>query len=246
MIRVGRCIYSKRGGRTDPTYPGFTNIVVLMKSHSKWGVLGPYLLKDEQDRIFENVWQFAKVYEKVPRSRQRKSRYQNEIIWEHPAETHVIDGELTPEYFAWREKGMNNEHPVRYPVGFHYRHKCLYALAEENGEIVNEQLDYVEARKRIYVKEYCRLVKRKSKFRDLKRKLRKGENLLIVEVDGPHQESLDYYKENYDVNDNFIEEGTMLMNEENTRIMLNDDKHPFGHGYCLALALLDKEEEWNQ
>lgn len=28
------------------------------------------------------------------------------------------------------------------------------------------------------------------------------------------------------------------------KIMLNDTKHPFGHGYCLDVALLDKEEEW--
>jgi len=24
--------------------------------------------------------------------------------------------------------------------------------------------------------------------------------------------------------------------------MLNDDKHSFGHGYCLAMALLDMEK----
>ena len=27
--------------------------------------------------------------------------------------------------------------------------------------------------------------------------------------------------------------------------MLNDPKHPFGHGYCLAMVLLNKEVEWN-
>ena len=41
MIRVGRCTYGRNGKRTDPTYPGFTLILVLMKSHSKYGVLGP-------------------------------------------------------------------------------------------------------------------------------------------------------------------------------------------------------------
>lgn len=36
----------------------------------------------------------------------------------------------------------------------------------------------------------------------------------------------------------------MLITKENISIMLNDTKHPFGHGYCLAMALLDKDIEW--
>jgi len=55
MIRVGRTIYNKSGKRFDPSFDGFTSIVVLMKSHSEWGILGPYHLKDENDRIMENV-----------------------------------------------------------------------------------------------------------------------------------------------------------------------------------------------
>lgn len=35
--RVGKCI-----GKKNPSYPGFTTIVVMMKSHSKWWPLGPY------------------------------------------------------------------------------------------------------------------------------------------------------------------------------------------------------------
>ena len=30
----------------------------------------------------------------------------------------------------------------------------------------------------------------------------------------------------------------MLITPENLNIMLNDPKHPYGHGYCLAKALL--------
>ena len=37
----------------------------------------------------------------------------------------------------------------------------------------------------------------------------------------------------------------LLINQNNMRVMLNDAKHPFGHGYCLAMALLGKVEEWN-
>lgn len=236
------------GKRKDPTYKGFTKIVVLMKSHSEWGVIGPYCLKDEQNRIMENLYQFAKVYEKVPASRQKQSRFSDLVIWNHPAETHILpDGKLTPEYWNWREKGMNNKYPVRYPVGFKDRHKCLYALEEQSDGTVDtfQCLKYIEARKRIYMKLYCKLVKEHPKFKELQQRLQNGENLLIVEVDGPHQESMDYYKTKYKVKGDFIEKDTVLVNEKSMRILLNDARHNFGHGFCLGMALLGKDDEWN-
>jgi hypothetical protein len=72
---------------------------------------------------------------------------------------------------------------------------------------------------------------------------KKGENLLIIEVDGPHEEDLEYYMKKYDVKKDFIENNTMLVNEENIKVMLNDGKHPYGHGYCLACELLDFDYE---
>lgn len=126
-----------------------------------------------------------------------------------------------------------NKLPVRYPVGFQYRHKCKYALADnEDGTLNETKLDYVASRKAIYVKEYCKLVKKESKFKELQKRVKGGENILIIEVDGPHQESLDYYKNKYNVGDDFIENSTMLVNEANINIMLNDDKHPFGLTTC--------------
>lgn len=54
MIRIGRCTYSG-SKRHDPEYPGFTPILVMMKSHSQWYPLSPYELKDENGRIMENI-----------------------------------------------------------------------------------------------------------------------------------------------------------------------------------------------
>lgn len=99
-------------------------------------------------------------------------------------------------------------------------------------------LNYIEARKEIYVPEYCAAVVEAKQFKELKERLSKGENLLIVEVDGPHQEDLKYYMEKYRVDSHFIENNTMLATKDNLKIMLNDTKHPYGHGYCLAMALL--------
>lgn len=245
MIRVGRRTYSSGTQFTDPTFPGFTPIVVLMKS-SAYGSLGPYELYDEYGRNMENVWQFSKVYESVPYSKQTYSRFDNTVIWEYPAETHARQEEvhpdgsvrwtLLPAYFNWRNKGMNAKYAIRYPVGINHRHKCLFALAE--GDLATP-LDYVESRKAIYSPLYQRLVRSRSQFKELQQRHQRGENLLIIEVDGPHEESLPYYKTKYGVTDEFIQNSTMLATPENLQIMLNDSKHPYGHGYCLAEALMN-------
>jgi len=245
MIRVGRRQYHK-GGYTDPTYPDFKPIVSLTKS-TPYGSLGPYELKNDKGQILENIWQFSKVYEWIPESLQSYSRYDNTLIWQHGPETFVLDnGELTKEYLSWRDKGMNNEYAVRYPVTYSHRNKCLYALKELPDDYIpkeEEKLDYIQSRKEIYLPLYLELVRKESKYQRLLRYLREGQNLLIIEVDGPHQESLDYYKDKYDVRNDFIEADSMPVTWENLDIMLNDDKHPFGHGYCLAWALLEDIED---
>lgn len=251
QIRVGRRIYDRNGGYKDPSFPGFTPILVLTKS-TAYGSLGPYELYNENGVNMENFWQFQKCYERVPAARETKSRYDRTVIWEHPAEEHVRvetiqkeDGtvdkiyHILPAYLKWREKGMKSKHAIRYPVGFNFRHTCLFSFAEENGKIIREPLNYIEARKKIYVREYSRLVQEKPQFKELKTRLEKGENLLTIEIDGPHQESLDYYKEKYGVGNDFIQQDTMLCTEKNLSIMLNDDKHSYGHGYVLAGVLLN-------
>jgi len=257
MIRVGRCTYDHKGVKTDPTFPNFVPIVVVMKSHSRWYPLSPYYLTDEKGRIMENYWQFSKIYRNVGNSEQKKSRYDKSIIWSHPAETHVVTDngidKITNEYKQWRNKGMHCKEPIRYPVGFYNRHNCMGAYVyktnpdgSESDEIdTSVLLDYISSRKQIYIKKYCELVKQHPLFLELKEMMKVGINLLIVDVDGPHQESIPYYVDTYHVSPNFIQQDTVLINQENINILLNDPKHPFGHGYCLAMALMDKDIEWN-
>lgn len=241
MIRVGRSVYND-GKRSDPSYEGFTPILVLTKS-SPYGSIGPYCLKDDKGRIMENIYQFCKVYETVPETICKYSRYDSTIIWKWKSERHVKICEdktfdILPEYFIWRNCGMYAKEAIRYPVGFNHRGKCLFSLKEENGEIVPRRLNYIESRKEIYYPVYRDLVKKEKQFTELKKRLQNGENLLIIEVDGPHTESLNYYKEKYGVEDDFIVNNTMLATERNLEIMLNDPLHPYGHGYCLASVLL--------
>jgi len=239
MIRVGRCKY-EGSNRIDPSYEGFKKILVMMSGHSKWGDLGPYNLKNKEGHILENIWQASKVYPHVPYSRQKYSRYDSTVIWEHPCETHIDEeGNITEEYKKWRKLLMANPYAVRYPVTFSHRRKCLYSLKELDGQ----KLGYIAARKQIYLSVYKELVVNEFKFHELKSMLDKGENLLIVEVDGPHQESMEYYTEKYNVDQDFITHDSVLATGSNLQILLDDPKHPFGHGYCLAAALLNLELE---
>eukprot|EP01124_Arcella_intermedia_P008455 TRINITY_DN1532_c0_g1_i1.p1 TRINITY_DN1532_c0_g1~~TRINITY_DN1532_c0_g1_i1.p1 ORF type:complete len:286 (-),score=78.59 TRINITY_DN1532_c0_g1_i1:44-901(-) len=230
-VRVGRSVSTQP--KDYPSFGTYTQIVCLTKS-TPYGDIGPYVIKDEKGRLMENLWQFSKVYEVVPESTQQFSRFNKTIVWSYPKEVHVRDGELQEEYWNWRKKGMEAPEPVRYPVGRENAKYCLYSLIEKGGK----KLSYLEGRKQIYAPVFMYLTQQETKFQALKKRLEKGEKLLIIEVDGPHQESLGYYKSTYNVDDKFIERSTTVPTIQNLKIFLNDTRHPFGHGYCLAMALL--------
>ena len=265
LVRVGRRIYGPNG-TLDSKLPGFKTILCLTPS-SPYGSISPYCLKNKQGQNMENIWQFSKVYAEVPAAKERYSRYNKRVIWEHPAETHVkahvkardkTTGEqksaavLAPEYWEWARKGMAAPDAIRYPVGFHHRHKCIGAVMQGPTAEPVPLLNYVDGRKQIYLPVYCNMLKGKKKFEELRKRHLAGENLLIVEVDGPHRELLPFYNETYDlealgVAPDFIDEQqTVEMTPQVTQLLLNDTKKPFGHGFCLALAILGVHEdpEW--
>jgi hypothetical protein len=77
---------------------------------------------------------------------------------------------------------------VRAPVGREHAHECLGALPSvEKGRAytTHDLIGYVEARKQIYFALYERLVREQPLFLELRERHRRGENLLIAEVDGP-------------------------------------------------------------
>jgi hypothetical protein len=237
MIRVGTIKDSN--DCKNVRFPDFIPIVVMTKS-SEYGELSPYTLKTNEGVLIENKWQFSKVYPIVPKISQCYSRWDKTVIWSHEREVHAVQieedsWEIQDAYWKWREKGFECPYPVRYPVGYNasQRASCIFSLEYPEGE----PLDYIEARKQIYLKEYIQAVKKEQKFKNLKKMLSEGKNLLIVEVDGPRQESLEYYKKKYEVGNDFIENKTTMASEENLTIFLNDTRHPFGHGFCLATAL---------
>lgn len=235
-IRVGKSKKINDGKVNFPECEGFTQILVL--PHKPYESLGPYHLKNEQGQNIECVWQFSKCYESIPPAKMRYSSGNPLIVWEWPGEIHIKDGKFTPEFWKWRMTGKNNPQPVRAPVGWNHLKNCLFSLEKDEPiSETNPKLDYIESRKKIYATIYADAVVKQPLFWELHQRWLNGENLLIIEVDGPHQESLNYYKEKYNVGDDFIVNDSMEATDENLQIMLNDSKHPFGHGYCLALTL---------
>jgi len=253
MIRVG----IKDRVNADEDFPDYYKVVTLTKS-TPYGDLSPYCLtvditEDQttfHDVLLENAWQFSKLYRSVPNSVQRHSRYDKTVVWDHPSETHIASDhhtsdpkelatvEPTDAYWAWRDKGFRTAEPIRYPVGFDHRHECVCSLWYDEEGAGYRSHSYIEARKNIYLPLYLQAVVDQPKFLKLKDMLLAGKNLLILEVDGPHQESLGYYQQKYGVPNDFISQHTVVANKRNMALLLNDPKHPFGHGYCLALALL--------
>jgi hypothetical protein len=249
-IRVGRITYEYPKGKSRITnYPsmnGYKNIIVMTAS-SPYGELGPYVLKDERGRIMENIWQGQKWFSEIPKVKETVYPFVSTIAWEYHAEKHFEGSEKpsidsnnqpTQSYWIWRKKLINNLLPVRYPVGKskEARSKTICHI-DENGN----RLTLQEARKKIYLHTYVRLAEKEKKFEKLKTILRDGINLMILEVDGPHQESLEYYTKKYKyigLDDTFIQNNSMELTWQNFWIMVNDPLHSMGHGYCLGAGLM--------
>lgn len=246
-IKVGTI----RGASNNMKVEGYTTIKSLTAS-TPYGAIGPYVLRYHPKReelaeyddtvagelmqrgiIFENWWQFLKVYQDVPQSRQYQSRWSDVIIWEHPAEHHVDDdGHILPAYYQWRLKGFRNTHPVRYPIGIQHRHETL--CHRYKGEI----LDYVPARKRIYLPGMLQCLSASPMFVKLRERYQKGEKMLVIEVDGPKMEHQLYYQQRCNLQLTNPIDITLAV----LRIMLNDTRAAFGHGYCIATALLASQD----
>lgn len=102
----------------------------------------------------ENLWQFSKVYPQ-----------------------HIdLNGNINHEYFGWRNRGFSNYKAVRYPMGkgakpvFSYWH--------------GETLDYITARKAIYIPAYASLVIKTKAYAQLYDWVTQGHDLVLRDFDG--------------------------------------------------------------
>ncbi len=222
------------------------------RRHTEYYQFSPFYLKtdgkeivpNEGGHIFENYWQGLKVYPTVTKQDQythyTKKGDDRFLVWRHPYQRHLItsprkrsdedysdseEGELTDEYFEWREKLWNNPKSVRYPNGFQGRHRCKFALVND------ERLGYVEFRKKVYFREYIRLVRNLDLYQELLDYLSEGGNIIIYEIDVPAEDKKGLYGE-------VDENGFWKCSRKKLKALLNSEDAPFGHGLCLAYSLL--------
>jgi hypothetical protein len=154
-------------GPRDPR-PSEGSVVVNTTSRSNnWSrglspfVLGPCkLYGDFVSRTMENAWQYTKVYG-----------------------CHVDEnGEPKPEYWTWADIGWSDSRAVRYPMGKGSIPR--YSLWDK------EKLDYVAARKKIYVPLYYEAVKNTDAYQKLKEIYHNADFLFLWDFDGYRNEDL--------------------------------------------------------
>ncbi len=213
-----RCAKISRGVH-HPQIPGFTKINASSTGPKFWKVLSPFkigpiriiepikpnayfpdgihpgfvrssTLPGKQEaicQIFENYWQGSKIYR------------------------HEVDekGQIKKSFFDRRPKafvmtkGKRRFFPKRthgFPISSYY------------GSI----MDYVQSRKLIYCPLYAMLVENTPQIKNLKERLNKGENFLIVGPDGRD----------------------IPMTEQSLREAVNDPEHIFGHELVICCLLL--------
>ena len=223
----------KSGGDwLHPFLPGYTTIPILTKSTNKWGLIGPYELKINTNVIFENYWQFSKVYKCSPTV--TINQYGN-IIWQYPFTQFLTNSEPNDNYWKWRKTGFSHKIAVRYPVYKRNSSKCLFAIPENDK---TKKLDYISSRKEIYIKEYLNCLSNNKLFNELQSLFDSGTNLIISEVDGFHSHNAQYYKDKYpDLLNEPLEFGIINSSINNMKIKINESIDPAGHAYPIVMKL---------
>jgi hypothetical protein len=148
--------------------------------------VGPCPLYDGKVSLnMENAWQFAKVY----------------------AQHADQNGDPTPAYWVWAEKGWGDQFAHRYPMGRGAVPK--YSWWEGN------KLGYIDARKQIYAPLYAEAVKKTNGWNRLVQAYNTEPLIVLRDFDG------------YDYG---------AMNKTLTQV-LNDPKRKMGHAFVLAMLL---------
>lgn len=150
-------------------------------------LIGPCNLYDGYiSQNMENAWQYSKVYK-----------------------NHIDEnGNPTPEYFWWAHAGWNKKWADRYPAGKGARPVYSYWSGMK--------LDYIEARKKIYIPLYSQAVKNTAAFMQLKSIYEETGHVVLRDFDG------------YD----YRNMGMTLQD------VVNNNKRKMGHAFVLAMMLM--------
>lgn len=133
----------------------------------------------------ENGWQYSKVH------------------------YNMVDDNNNPtkEYFEWAKKGWNTIRGIRYPMG--KGTKPLYSYW------AGEKLEYIDARKKIYIPLYSKAVQKTFAFKKLKNIASEPGDLYLWDFDGYNHRALGMTYEQ----------------------VINDPEHTMGHAFIIAMLL---------
>jgi hypothetical protein len=151
-------------------------------------LLGPVPLYEGLcSRTMENAWQYAKVYP------------------QHAGQ----DGWPGLEYWDWARAGWDNPRGVRYPMG--KGAPPLYSLW------AGERLDYIAARRRIYIPLYAQAVRfyQSGLLATLRQQARTSIGLVIQDFDAYDHRALGYSWDD----------------------VISDPDRKMGHGFVLAMMI---------
>ena len=177
----------------------------------------PYEDGEVQPIRFENLWQYTKVYPQLGH-------------WDNSK------NEPSDSWYAWRDAGfqkVNNGKGIRTPPEVATLKKKKSATwAPRCAWWKGKELDYLSARKQIYIPEYIHEIRRWRKenaMDTLHDMIKDGMNVLLIEHDGPElskfPEGFIFDKPSQEVVDFFVH-------------AIHDTSKPFGHGYIIAAELV--------
>jgi hypothetical protein len=222
-------------GHAYPNVAGWMTIPAWSRGAKPWSDLSPFFMQspDNPKGNFESYWQSWKVWEHVAA--------QNRPEWKWPAQIHVAaDGQQPNELWQkWHDELANHHLAVRRPNGWA---KPLYAWWK------GQKLDVVEARKQIYLPGLQALYRAHPTYQKLLALVQSGQNVIIVEPDGP---PIDVFPQGANVSANTLrvlldvtKVGDFPGLTDKEREVLSyskaDEKYlPYGHGYVIALTILE-------
>ena len=216
-IRIGQ----QQRAKSYPSFEKYETIPAWSRGAGEWKNLSPFYLKFADGVIFENFWQSQKVWKKVDK--------QNTKNWKWPEEIHVDkDDNPNEKWVKWHDVLLHHNLPVRRPNG---RNIPLYAYWEGN------KLDTIEGRKQIYIPYLKELYRANSTYSKLLEKVKSGKDIILVEPDGP---LLEAYPNGLEVDLPLLYK---LINRMNYKEEGYTNRYrPYGHGYVLAMTLLEDLE----
>ena len=120
---------------------------------------------------------------------------------------------------------------IEEPKRRHPKMRTSRVLHSKHKRFPDQQLGYVESRKKVYVPDYFNMIKDHPHFLQLRDRVMNGDlsdsDMVVYDFDGPKREE-GFLKNIPDIQEVSID---MLKDK------INDEKYPFGHGYVVAAAL---------